>query len=69
MGTILGFKPLCRESTRRAGQRRDCDCEIVIFPGTRIDRPTVDLGYRLRDTLGRAGYGEGGDKDRSRRTP
>ncbi|WP_421724273.1 hypothetical protein [Bauldia sp.] len=26
---------------------------MVIFPGVRIERPAVDLSYRLRDSVGR----------------
>ena len=38
-------------------------CDIVIFPGVRIERHEVDLGARIADTAGRRdcqGLGVGG---------
>lgn len=32
------------------------ECEIVIFPGVRIERHELDLGHRVRDALGGGGY-------------
>jgi hypothetical protein len=67
MSTVLEF----RSSTTRLSRRRDGDsaaCEIVIFPGVRIEREspaTLDLAHRLRASL--ALEGEGGD-DRPRQT-
>ena len=31
-------------------------CEVVIFPGVRIERHDVDLGARLADTAGTVDY-------------
>lgn len=56
MSTILRFRD--KPSRRRPGAetRRDAECEIVIFPGVRIERQSVDLGHRLRNTAGRGEF-------------
>ncbi len=68
MATILGFKPPRHGYRHRANRGRDRPCEIVIFPGTRIERQKVDLSYRLRDTAGRDDFKDIGGKSRTRRT-
>ncbi|HVZ13907.1 MAG TPA: hypothetical protein VG894_05555 [Bauldia sp.] len=60
MSTVLEF----RNAAGRPSRRRDdsAACEIVIFPGVRIERETpatLDLAHRLRASL--AMEGEGGD--------
>ncbi len=66
MSTVLAF----RATAGRPSRRRDesVACEIVIFPGVRIERETpamLDLAHRLRASL--AMEGDGGD-DRPRKT-
>jgi hypothetical protein len=63
MSTVLEFR-----NTARPGRRRDGDaaCEIVIFPGVRIEREppaTLDLAHRLRASLAME---DGGGDDRPR---
>ncbi|MCB1495174.1 MAG: hypothetical protein KDJ86_05260 [Bauldia sp.] len=68
MATILNF-PRQRAggvAGHRAG--RAGTCEIVIFPGIRIERQDVDLSYRLRDTVGRGDFKDIGGKGRSRKS-
>ena len=51
MGTVLDFRP--RPAAAR-GERNDTGnaAEIVIFPGVRIERYDLDLGYRLVNSAG-----------------
>lgn len=65
MGTVLHFKASAKTAiTRVAAGDRD-DCEIVIFPGVRIERHGLDLSHRLRDSAGRDNFdGIGGDRPR-----
>jgi hypothetical protein len=68
MGTVLEFKPL---ALLRPRQRRDeaVDAsEIVIFPGVRIERHDLDLGHRVRDSLGSDDFNGLGGKPRPRKT-
>jgi hypothetical protein len=61
MGTVLDFKPAARTTFVEPAQRGDC--EIVIFPGVRIERHDLDLSHRLRDSAGRDTFdGIGGDR-------
>jgi hypothetical protein len=71
MGTILSFTRPRRDGGRqqgRDGADRAEAGELVIFPGVRIERYSVDLGYRLRDTAGRGQFDEIGGKHRPRKT-
>jgi len=43
-------------------------CEIVIFPGVRIERHDLDLGHRLRDSVGRGEFGDIGGGRLPRKT-
>ncbi len=52
MGTVLAFGQPDKASQRRARRRRNHRCEIVIFPGVRIERHELDLGHRLRKSAG-----------------
>jgi len=62
MGTVLDFKPAARTAFADASQRGDC--EIVIFPGVRIERHDLDLSHRLRDSAGRDNFDGIGGNDR-----
>lgn len=66
MGTVLHFTPASRND-RGAGDR-DRACEIVIFPGVRIERHDVDLGHRLRNTAGSERFNSLGGNGRPRKT-
>lgn len=49
MGTILSFRP---NGEVRAPSPSATACEIVIFPGVRIERHELDLGLRMRESAG-----------------
>jgi hypothetical protein len=70
MGTVLNFKSSAGTARSRpaAGDRRNC--EIVIFPGVRIERHDLDLdlSHRLRDSAGRDDFGDLGGGSRPRKT-
>jgi hypothetical protein len=55
MSTILPFsRP---ETVGRSDTASDnSECEIVIFPGVRIERHELDLGHRLRHCAGGAEF-------------
>jgi hypothetical protein len=56
MGTILHFKAWANTSPASAAVRERRNCEIVIFPGVRIERHDLDLSHRLRDSAGRDNF-------------
>ena len=64
MSTVLEFR---REGERRSRRTASgSTCEIVIFPGVRIEREspaTVDLAHRLRASLA-AETSDGGNRPR-----
>lgn len=64
MGTILQFSALSRKQPRQAPSDSGRDCEVVIFPGVRIERHDLDLGHRLRDSIGQPELGGGGRRPR-----
>ena len=57
MGTILDFKAR-RHADAAVGGRthHDRPCDVIIFPGVRIEREAFDLSHRLRDTAGRGAF-------------
>ncbi len=55
MGTVLQFRPV-RTTPARASALAQGDCEIVIFPGIRIERHDLDLAHRLRDSTGQGDF-------------
>jgi hypothetical protein len=67
MSTILSFR---RDGAARA--RRPAGpaaaCEIVIFPGVRIERHEVDLAYRVSDVAATGDFDGFGGNDRPRKT-
>ena len=75
MGTVLDFKGSATGSARTRDKRR-ADCEIVIFPGVRIERhddyfesePDLDLGHRIVDAAGNGDFDGLGGNNRPRRT-
>ena len=56
MGMVLQFKPLARAAIIAASPGARADCQIIIFPGVRIERHDLDLSHRLRDSVGRYDY-------------
>ncbi len=57
MATILRLDSSRRPKAERPPPGMTASCEIVIFPGVRIERHDLDLGHRVRDTVGRSGSG------------
>jgi hypothetical protein len=67
MGTILSYRQTATRKPR-SGDERQRDCEIVIFPGVRIERHDLDLGMRLRDSAGSGDFKTIGGSPRPRKT-
>jgi hypothetical protein len=67
MGTVLKFK-LVRKRSDREGTAARAPCEVVIFPGVRIERHEFDLSHRLRDSAGQDDFGDLGGGSRPRKT-
>ena len=69
MSVVLQFRASNRLEPRRS--LSDATCQIVIFPGVRIERddagPNLDLGHRMQGPAGCGSLG-GIDGDRPRRT-
>ena len=68
MSTILNFKADRSRARRDGGPPGSERCEIVIFPGVRIERQSFDLGHRLRDSVGRGEFSNLGGKHRPAKT-
>lgn len=70
MGTVLSFDSPFRSRPREARVASDDACEIVIFPGVRIERhgDDLDLAQRVRDTAGRGDCDDLGGTPRPRKT-
>jgi hypothetical protein len=65
-GTLLQFNAPARKVPRSApaGADGDIACEVVIFPGVRIERHDLDLSHRVRDSIGQPGLDGGGKRPR-----
>jgi len=68
MGTVLDFKTSAKTTFISAGSGKRRACEIVIFPGVRIERHDLDLSHRLRDSAGRDDFSGIGGGPRPRQT-
>lgn len=68
MGTILQFRARRQAAGAARPPRHDRPCDVVIFPGVRIERQGVDLSHRLRDTAGRGPLGDIAGPQRPRKT-
>ncbi len=71
MATVLNLRATKRTFRRRA-EHALAECEIVIFPGVRIERheagADLDLSFRLLDAAGPADYEDFTGNHRPRRT-
>jgi hypothetical protein len=67
MGTILSYRQSDTGRGRQRAVSRE-ECEIVIFPGVRIERHELDLGERLRDSAGNGDFETIGGGPRPRKT-
>lgn len=67
MGTVLEFKPLATDRPRERHERVGGG-EVVIFPGVRIERHDLDLGYRVRNAVDSGEFASLGTKPRPRKT-
>lgn len=68
MGTIVHFKARRRDGAIGSRTRHNRPCDVIIFPGVRIERQGVDLGHRLLDTAGRGPFSDIAGTRRPRRT-
>jgi hypothetical protein len=68
MGTVLTFATQDQADPRRTRRKRKQRCEIVIFPGVRIERHDLDLSHRPRDAAGQDEFDGLGGNDRPRKT-
>lgn len=68
MGTVLRFRPSVRPPAAGRAPGQEPVCEVVIFPGVRIERHDVDLSHRLRDSAGRHDFDGIGRGPRPRKT-
>lgn len=67
MGTVLEFRPLA--AAKRLDKTDALDAgEIVIFPGVRIERYDLDLGYRVKNSAGTDDFDGLGPNRKPRRT-
>jgi hypothetical protein len=70
MGTVLTFTASSSEPRRTRNSAENC--EIVIFPGVRIERhdnvDDLDLGYRMNDFGGGSDFDGLGGGNRPRKT-
>jgi hypothetical protein len=68
MGTVLSFEPSLKSRPGiDPGAPADV-CQIVIFPGVRIERHDLDLGHRVVDSAGHGDFDGLGGKGRPRKT-
>jgi hypothetical protein len=71
MSTVLRFRASTRTESRKPSKAGRA-CEIVIFPGVRIERhdpaAALDLGYRLPHPAGAEDFDGMGGTPRPRRT-
>jgi hypothetical protein len=70
MGTILSYRQTDTRRPRQPQLDARGTCEIVIFPGVRIERHEInlDLGIRLRDSTGNGEFDTIGGSPRPRKT-
>ena len=72
MSTVLQFTASSRTGSRKVPHVSGGVCEIVIFPGVRIERHDHDadlnLAHRLRDAAGRGNFDGIGGGRRPRKT-
>jgi len=68
MGTILHFTARRADGAIPDRTRPNRRCDVIIFPGVRIERQGVDLSHRLRDTAGRGRFGDIAGTQRPRKT-
>jgi hypothetical protein len=68
MGTVIPFDVAPREPARDRPAEIAASCQIVIFPGVRIERHELDLAHRIREPNGGPDYGGLGGNGRPRKT-
>ena len=60
MGSLLKLNAGLRRYAPKPRPQRET-CEIVIFPGVRIERHAVDLSHRVAEPAGDFEFDAGGD--------
>ena len=68
MSTVLEFRNNTPQRPRIRSGPGASPCEVVIFPGVRIERHEVDLAHRLLDSAGSDDFDGFGGKPRPRKT-
>jgi hypothetical protein len=68
MSTVLQFRQTPQQRPRMLGASASKPCEVVIFPGVRIERHEVDLAHRLFDSAGSSGFDDFDGSPRPRKT-
>lgn len=67
MSTVLEMKRWSRKASSQTASTNG-PCEIVIFPGVRIERHDIDLGHRVRKTIDNDDYDGMGGSSRRRKS-
>jgi hypothetical protein len=57
MGMLLRLRTPARSAVPKAVTRESRTCQIVIFPGVRIERHSLDLAHRLGEAAHRIDVG------------
>jgi hypothetical protein len=68
MGTVLEFRPHTTPAKPRDRTDVAAVGEIVIFPGVRIERYDLDLGHRVKNSVGSNDFNGLGPWPRPRKT-
>jgi hypothetical protein len=68
MGTIIQLHATTRGSARDRETEAARPCEVVIFPGVRIERHELDLAHRVVDSLSGPDFDGVGGGRRPRKT-
>jgi hypothetical protein len=64
MGTLLQLSASSRKRASSQSRGGTQPCQIVIFPGVRIERHALDLSHRIRKPDDRNGFDDGSRRPR-----
>ena len=68
MNSVVEFRQGLPQRPRFRAGVGSKPCEVVIFPGVRIERHAVDLAHRLVDSVGSDDFNGLGGKGRPRKS-